>query len=335
MSDVTEKVKVALIGCGGFSREYVQGGVQRSELLEVVACYDVVGSEAAQAAEKFGARQCASFEQAVAADGVEAALLITPNHVHREQAVAALEAGKHVFVEKPMANTVAEGLAMVRAAERAERILMVGHVTRRYPAFRVVQEALRSGRLGRPISGEANFSHGAGRVLPRDSWRADPARCPGLPLNVLGVHLVDVLNMLFGRPRIVAALHRRAVVATNDDCTATLVAYDEPVTATVVSHYSVPRVHELRIIGTEAVAEVHDFGAQFVLRGSKQVIEQREMSGGGLDDELRVFGRAVRYGEAVETDGRAGLEALAVVEASVISARESRFVRIDELLEGF
>lgn len=332
MPAVNQRVRTALIGCGGFSQFRIQDAVEASECFDVKTCYDPAAETARAAARRFGARVCDSFEEAALADGVEAVILVTPNHVHREQTVAALEAGRHVFVEKPMANTVAECKAMIQAAEKADRVLMVGHVTRRFPAMRAMAEAVRAGRLGRIIGAEANFSHGGGKELPPNVWRADAAKCPGLPLNVIGVHLVDVLNMVLGRPRKVAAFHRRAVVPTNDDCTATLVAYDDPVTATVTSHYSTPQVHEVRIIGVEGVAEVHRGGSEFVIRGPKGQGERTPFTRSkSIQEEFEVFARAIREGTPVETDGRCGLMAVAIIEASVLSAREGRFIDISEL----
>ena len=336
MSEAFEKVRAALVGCGGYSEGWGQPALERTGLYEVVACYDPSREAAERAAGRFGARVCGSLEEALGTAGVEAALLMTPNPVHREQAEAAFGAGKHVFVEKPMANTTAECRAMIGAAEGAGRVLMVGHMTRRYPAFRLLAEALKSGRMGRPVGGEAHFSHEGGKQLPREAWRADPAKCPGLPLNVIGCHLVDVLNMLLGRPHKAAAFHRRATVPTNDDCTVTILAYDDPVTATVVSYYSVPQVHVVRLACTDLVGEVTGGGGRFVLRTTKKVVEEKEFTRphGAAEEEFREFARAVRLGAAVETDGQCGLATVAVTEASVISAREGRFVDVDELARG-
>lgn len=331
------RVRLALLGCGGFSAGNIQPVLEATGLFDIVACYDPATEAAEAAARRFGGRPCRSFLEAVSAEGVEAVAVLGPNDVHREQTVAALGAGRHVFVEKPMANTVADGMAMVRAAEAAGRTLMVGHVTRRIVPFRLARDAVRSGRLGRVLSAEAHFSHGGGKTLPPDAWRADPARCPGLPLNVIGCHLTDVLNMLLGRPRVVAALHRRALVPTNDDVTATLIGYDAPVVATLVSHYAAPVVHELRVVGTEGVVEVHEHGLAFTYRGATGGVTERQefRDRRTLAEEWEEFARAVRHGGEVETDGRGGVYAVAVTEASVLSAREGRLVHLGELLGDF
>lgn len=330
-------VRLALLGCGGFSAKSMQPGIEATGLFQVVTCYDPVTDAAEATAKRFGARACPSFLEAVTAEGVEAVAVMGPNDVHREQVLAALAAGRHVFVEKPMANTVADGLAMVRAAEAAGRVFMVGHLTRRYPPFRKVRDLIRAGRLGRVLSAEAQFSSYSGLGLTPQAWRANPVRCPGLPLNVIGCHLTDVLNMLFGRPRIVAAMHRRALLPTNDDVTATLIGYDSPVVATLLSHYSSPVVHELRVIGTEGIATVLNHGLTLTFRQRLDKDEERQdfPERRALAEEWEEFAGAVRHGGPVETDGRGGVYAVAVTEASVISARENRFVPLGELLGDF
>jgi predicted dehydrogenase len=330
-----DRVRLAILGCGGFSASFVQPALDEVGAFDVVACFDPVADAARATAEHFGGRVFTSAAEAIAADNVEAVAVMGPNNVHREQTVAALEAGRHVYVEKPIANTAADGLAMVAAAEAADRMLMVGHCTRRMQGFRRVQTWLAEGRLGQPVSAEGQFSHAGGKHLSPEAWRADPDLCPGLPLTVIGVHMVDILNMLFGDPRHVAAMHRRAVVPTNDDVTATLVAYDAPVLATVISHYATPAVHELRIIGTDAVAEVHHCSTEVTFRPEKGDTERFKCEAGPvIAEEFAEFARAVRGGDPVETDGRTGVMAAAVIDASVRSAREGRFVDIDEVLRG-
>ncbi len=91
---------------------------------------------------------CADSAEVFAAPDVDAVVIATPAVTHAEIALAALEAGKHVFVEKPMALTVADAESMVEAAKRSGRILMVGHLLEYHPAFSHVQEMIEAGELG-------------------------------------------------------------------------------------------------------------------------------------------------------------------------------------------
>ena len=332
---MTQKAGIALIGCGGWSRNVNQKAIARCDNLRVVACYDTDAREARQAAERFDARFCRDYTELLAIENIEAVVLMTPNNLHREQAEAALAAGKHVFVEKPIANTTSDGLAIVAAARRAGRILMVGHNTRRREGIRLAQQWINEGRVGKLIGCVGHFSGYTGLSMGEKVWRADPEQCPGLPLMQLGIHVVDVMNMMLGKPRQVAAFHRRAVLQRNDDCTVSIIAYDEPLTATLASHYVVePAVNSLTIMGTQGVIEATRHHRHIVLRDPEdKVVETRRIADeNSYVDEFRVLGDAILNGQPVETDGMVGVYALAVVEASVLSAREGRMVNIEELV---
>ncbi len=332
---MSRKANIALIGCGGWSRNVNQKAIARCDNLRVVACYDTDAHQARQAAERFDARTCRDYEQVLDCDDVQAVVLMTPNSLHREQAQAAFAAGKHVFVEKPIANTTSDGLAIVAAARRAGRILMVGHNTRRREGLRIAQAWVAEGRIGQVIGCHGLFSGDTGLSMGEQVWRADPEQCPGLPLMQLGIHVIDVMNMLLGTPRQVAAFHRRAVLERNNDCTVTIIAYDAPLTATLASHYVVqPAVNNLTIMGTQGVIEATRHHRHVVLRDPEDnVIETRRIAGeNSYLDEFCALGEALLNGQPVETDGMVGVYALAVVEASVLSAREGRMVNIEELV---
>jgi predicted dehydrogenase len=112
---------------------------------------------------------------------VQGVLLVTPNHVHADQAIACAQREKHVFVEKPIADKLADGRAMQATCKEAGVILRVGHAFRRLGAARKAKELLDEGVLGRIILTEANFSL-PGTLTP-DKWRYYRDTCPGGPLH--------------------------------------------------------------------------------------------------------------------------------------------------------
>ena len=119
-------IRVGLVGLGGHGRRIRQAAERVSDL-EVGSVYDLDLEEAQVAADQFGCPIAPSFEALLEVDDLDAVVLVTPNGLHRAQAEAAFTAGLDVFVEKPIANTVADGRAMIEAAERAQAVLMVGH----------------------------------------------------------------------------------------------------------------------------------------------------------------------------------------------------------------
>ncbi|MBN2582021.1 MAG: Gfo/Idh/MocA family oxidoreductase [Planctomycetes bacterium] len=335
---MSRKVRLGLVGCRGWSRSITQPAIRQCKDVELVAVANRPENQqpARDVAEAFGATFFPSIEELVRCDEVEAVVMITPNEVHREQTELCLAAGKHVFIEKPIANTVEDGMAMARAAEASGLVMQVGHNTRQRRAAKHALRLMKEGAIGQVIGAEFQYCHnGAARLAP-DAWRQDPAKAPGLPLVQLGIHGIDVMNMFFGRPRTVASFHRKAVLPRNLDCTASIVAYDDPITVTLSSNYVVPLTIWFRCLGTEGTIEAQDFYRKMVIkrmgRDTEEVDYPEDLS---TVTEMTAFAKAVRGEIPVETDGRAGVYALAVVEASIKSAQENRFIEIDEIIGDF
>jgi predicted dehydrogenase len=309
---------MALAGLGGHGQT-IQRAVEATTALEVVAVFDPVDAEALAASERFGCAVAASYEALLARDDLDAIGLASPNHVHRAQTEAALAAGLDVFVEKPIANTVADGRAMVAAAEAAGQVLMVGHNMRYGPAFRAAHDLLASGRLGEVVSVEVHFSLDSGLRLAPDSWRLRPDQAPLLPMMQLGIHGVDVVHYLLGPVRRVYAHARSVAIAPPvvDSVTATF-TLDDGVHGTIVSNYCTPVRFSLNLAGTEGLLDSTPHTVAFTPRTDAVDAEAHDFS----DDpyasyvaQMGAFAEAVRTRRPPETDGRAGLQALAVIEA--------------------
>jgi scyllo-inositol 2-dehydrogenase (NADP+) len=129
-------------------------------------------------------------------------VISTPNHTHFPLARAALEAGKHVVVDKPFTATVAEADALIALAAERKRLLTVFHNRRWDGDFLTVKRLLGSGRLGEPCLFEAHWDRF--RPTLREGWKEDPATGAGLLLD-LGPHLIDQALQLFGRPDALSA----------------------------------------------------------------------------------------------------------------------------------
>ncbi|MBI2755662.1 MAG: Gfo/Idh/MocA family oxidoreductase [Chloroflexi bacterium] len=153
-----------------------------------------------QLAREVGARHAAervfeSYEALLAEPGVDAVVICTPNAFHGPQARAALEAGKHVLVQKPLALSAMDAVQTVRAAVRANRVLFVDYSYRFLETTGLLRTALA--RIGRPRSLRAAFRNIYG---PGKAWFFDPALSGGGALTDLGVHLIDLALALL-QPR--------------------------------------------------------------------------------------------------------------------------------------
>jgi len=193
-------IRVGLLGHGQ------AGAVLHAPLIEAVADFRisvVATSRTASLAERRDApRQVEGARALIEAEDVDLVVITTPNELHFEQALAALEAGKHVVVDKPFAVTTAEADRLIEVAKARGRMLTVFHNRRRDGDFLAVREAIASGALGELLLFEARWDRF--RPLPPQTWKNRALAGVG-QLWDLGPHLVDQALQLFGAPDRVTA----------------------------------------------------------------------------------------------------------------------------------
>src|SRR6185369_9624641 len=190
-------LRVAALGMGWWS-DVLADAVNRSDKLQVVACFTRSADKRAAFAAKYNCRAAGSYEEILADSTIEAIINTTPNTVHLETTQAAAQAGKHVFLDKPIANTVREGQAIAEACGKAGVVLALGYQRRRESHFRWIKSEIDAGRFGRLVQAECNISRDRLGKIDLTSWRYQAAGMPGGVMLQIGIHYVDVLEMLLG-----------------------------------------------------------------------------------------------------------------------------------------
>jgi predicted dehydrogenase len=186
---MTDRPGVAIVGCG-------RTGAKRAAALgnaRLVACADVD----ADRARALGAAWSADWRDVIARDDVDVVVVSTINSFLAEISIAALEAGKHVLVEKPAARNVAELDRIIEAQKRSGRLVRVGFNHRYHPAIRKAKELVDAGALGELMFVRGRYGHG-GRLGYEREWRADPTLAGGGELIDQGVHLIDLARQFLG-----------------------------------------------------------------------------------------------------------------------------------------
>ncbi len=338
---MTEPVGVALIGIGMWGRR-LAGVIQRTPSLKLVTAFNRDAAKRAAFAQEFGCEAAASFEAAVEHPGVQGVLLITPNDLHAEQAIACAERGKHLFIEKPIANTLDEGYSIQRACRAAGVALMVGHCFRRLGAARKVKALIEQGALGQVVLAESNFSLPA--VLTPDKWRYYRASNPGGALMQLGVHHADTLQYWLGPAASVSgSIARLATQAESDDVGSALVEFASGARGVINSAAVSPKTYTLRLYGSKANlfydagmsiwpnAEKMDPSTTLTLvtqSGSERLpFEARDM----VAEELDEFARCVRGETEPETGAAEGIAALAVIRCAIESSESGRVATLERV----
>jgi 1,5-anhydro-D-fructose reductase (1,5-anhydro-D-mannitol-forming) len=240
-------IGIAIIGTGRWAPRLAEAAERAG--LHLATCFSRDETARREFAESFGCHPASSFNAAVEHPDVQGVLIVTPNDTHADQTIACAQRGRHVFVEKPIADTIDAGERMRDACNAAGVTLMVGHAFRRLGAARRTKQLIEQGALGKPVLAEANMSL-PGAFDP-NAWRAHRARNPGGPLMQLGIHHVDTLASWLGP--IQEASGRFAHVHTDaeiDDVGVVNLRFASGALASVTGSYVSPKTCFLRLYGT-------------------------------------------------------------------------------------
>ena len=196
-----DQVKYAVAGAGAIAqRRHLPEG-HANPKSTIVGITDPVEERVRSIAERYDAKAYTDYRAMLDDTDADAVVVATPNGVHAEQTIAALEAGFHVLVEKPMATTRDEARAMIAAAEKSGKYLMIGMNQRLMPAHAKAKQVLDTGALGRVLTFETNFKHAGPEFWSVDgaeSWFFRKAEA-GLGVNGdLGIHKADLMRFLLG-----------------------------------------------------------------------------------------------------------------------------------------
>lgn len=193
-------VKIGIIGCGKITEVRHAPEYSENPNCEIAGFFDVVPEKAAEFAQQYGGRAFASVEEMLASD-VDAVSVCVANRFHAQISIQALEAGKHVLCEKPMATTEADCEAMVAAAAKTGKYLMIGLNQRLAKAHVKAKEILDSGELGEVLTFETHFGHPGpeGWTGSANSWFFDKKTAQFGVMADLGVHKTDLIYYLTGK----------------------------------------------------------------------------------------------------------------------------------------
>jgi predicted dehydrogenase len=237
-------MSVVVVGCGHWGKNLVRNFAELGALSAVV---DGSPQVAAQQAGKYSVR-AVSFEGALAMPDVSGIVIATPAETHADLALAAFAAGKHVYVEKPIALTPEDGEKMKAAAQKADRILMVGHLLQYHPAFETLLAMVRAGELGALRYAYSNrLSLGKFRLEENALWSFAP-------------HDVSMLLALFGEAPVKVRSSGGAYVTPGieDECRLDMTFADGRRAHVFASWLHPFKEHRLVVVGEKAMMVFED-----------------------------------------------------------------------------
>jgi len=199
VAETEQKLRVGVIGSGA-GQFHLEGYTEepRTEIVAIAGLDDRVPV----LAQKYNVPNVyRDYQDLLAQDDIDAVSIAVPNFLHAPMAIAALEAGKHVLIEKPLARFESEAQQMVDAADKAGKILAVSFQRRSRHDIEIMREQIQSGALGRIYYSKAFWMRRAG-IPGWGSWFTSKNAAGGGPLIDLGVHVLDLILYVLGNPKV-------------------------------------------------------------------------------------------------------------------------------------
>jgi len=321
-------VNIALIGVGRWGSRLVAAAAASGDKVKFTAAASRDATSHADWAAAHGLVPM-DFDAVLSEPSIDAVLIATPHDQHAREVVAAASAGKHVFVEKPLALTRSDAERAVAASVDAGVVLAHGFNRRFAPAFRDLARRVRDGELGEILHLEGQFSGPSGFALKPGMWRSEPAQCPAGAMTARGIHALDCMISLAGPVRSVFARSTNRVIPVPvDDVTSAMLAFDNEVTGTIASHHATAEIWRVQVYGSMGWIEMRS-ETELILApvgGEPSVIHLD-----AIDQEraeLEAFADAISGLAPYPVTAAEAVNGVAVVEAMAASAETRNEVAI-------
>jgi predicted dehydrogenase len=322
-------INAALVGLGKWGQRLVTSVQGKSKDIKFVAGVSRDPSRSKAFGDAQGLKLTDSFGEVLADKSIDAVVLATPHSQHHGEIVAAAKAGKHVFVEKPMALSRKHAADAVKACESAGVVLGIGFGRRFAPAFLDLQNAVKEGKIGDILHVEAQFSGPTGYQLTPDNWRASRIEAPGGGMAARGIHTLDGMIALAGPVASVFAYSFRQKLSVDvDDTTSMLLRFANGKSGYLATIYATANYWRIQAIGTEGWAEMRG-ELNFSISDLKGNVKTTDHGAKDLEHAiLENFARAASTNGKFVVSGEQAVNAIAVLEAIPKSAESGKVVTI-------
>jgi predicted dehydrogenase len=285
-------------------------------------------------------------------EDLDAIAVILPNHLHKRAAIAALQAGKHVFCEKPMALTVADCNEMIAVSERTRKAIQIGTQRRHSNRYKKAVETIRNASVGRILSSDINSYRGDWRVPAEDEyppgveyWRLNQDKCGGVVYE-MGAHIIDVNNWIFdSEPLTVVSLQGVNDLAlrtrNSTDHGGVLVRYANGALmnygGNLYANGPSGADYFFAVNGTiklgEGVLEInYGYARGFPTKDPLPKPVKIKLSGGdGTSDQWNYFAKVLAGQAEPYPNGYMGRQSIQICQGAIISAQEGIVVNVNDL----
>lgn len=343
-------IKVGIIGCGAIGQRRHIPEIVANPDAKLVAICDANEARVKEIAAQYGCKAYTDYKQMLASEKLDAAIVCGPNKLHAPQTLDVLAAGLHVLCEKPMATTREEAQAMIAAAKKAGKNLMVGHNQRLMAPHVCAKRILDSGRLGKVLSFRTAFAHPGPEYWSVDNnantWFFKKGVASMGVTGDLGVHKADLVRWLLGQEftevsAVITTLDKRypdgTLIDIDDNAILTLKSKDGVVGTVTVSwtdygaeeNYTVLYCEKgVLSIGTDPVWNVvvnYRNGDMEQHKVGEIATNTKQVSSGVSD----LFIAEIKAGKPASISGEEGYAALNVILTSMEAAEQGSALKLD------
>ena len=336
-----QKLIVGVIGLG-FGQSHMQAAMAYGAEIAAVCDTNVERLNARCDANNVPKNvRCTDWHDVVNNDRINAVIIASPDQLHREMAVACLEAGKHVLCEKPLALTREDMDAIIAATKKTSAKCMVGQICRFTPAFVKAKELIDAGEIGELFYVESEYAHDYEKMLTSTPkhWRTDPLR-HGVVGG--GCHAVDLLRWIAGDPTEVFAygVHKMLPMVPYDDTTISLIKFPNDVVGKVFVSTGCKRNYTMRSLfygtrGTIICDNTSDHMQLFKIGADGMTVNEQpeiipiDINNHNTQHEFRIFADHILHDTPVKMSAEEGAKSIEVCLSIVKSAKLGQAVKPD------
>lgn len=340
------KLKIAVIGCGSIAKHRHLPEYEANGNVEIAAVCDIVEERAEEFARKYQAKAYTNYEELLADAKIDAVSVCTPNYLHAPISIAALNAGKHVLCEKPMATSRQEALSMISAAKNNGKKLMIGHNQRFVNSHVKAKRLIENGEVGKIYSFRTAFGHPGPEKWSADgeqSWFFIKDQAFIGAMGDLGVHKTDLIRFILGEEIVEVGAFVETSAKTNsdvDDNAVCVLKTESGVIGTLAASWSyVSKEDNSTIIyGEKAILRLEedpDFSLIIHYKNGETVkyelgqIQSNEEGGQQSSYVIDQFINCILDGTEPPISGEEGMKSLNVIFAALESNKTKQIVKVE------
>jgi len=321
-------IKAASVGLGWWSDELAKSIQGKSKKIKIVSCFSRNKKKRINFSKKFKTKYHNSYSALIKDQDIDAVILTTPHSLHAKHAILALQNGKHVFVEKPMATKSVDAQKMLFTAKKYNKTLAVGHNRRFSSVFNYIKNLDKQNKIGKILHIDANFSAPGALNYKKNFWRANRKESPGGAMTGLGIHMIDLMCFFGGKIKSVQSLVRKYAVKVNiDDTTSAIFEFKKKCTGNLTTIFACPYISTFNVYGTimNIFSQV-DSNKITIVNTKGKVKNLNLYNHDTLFLELQEFADSCRNKKKYRIDNKEAFHSVEIMEAIVKSSKRKKII---------